>query len=115
MIKVQTKASMRAFAGVLTLAAAGAAGLFAWDAVAQTGTAPGPFTDAQAQAGQAVFSKSCASCHEAGGETIRLISSAFTDVWRTRTTNALYTRIKTTMPFGNPGSRSEAEAASVGA
>jgi len=113
MIKGQKKASMRAVAAAITLAAAGAAGLFVWDAVAQTGTAPGPFTDAQAQAGQAVFTGRCASCHEAGGETIRLVSSAFTDVWRARTTKALYTRIKTTMPFGNPGSLSDAEVASV--
>jgi alcohol dehydrogenase (cytochrome c) len=113
MIKGQKKASMRAVAAAITLSAAGAAGLFVWDAVAQTGTVPGPFTEAQAQAGQAVFSGRCASCHEAGGETIRLISSAFTDVWRARTTKALYTRIKTTMPFGNPGSLSDAEVASV--
>ena len=113
MIKGQKKASMRGFAAAITLAAAGAAGLLAWDAVAQTGTAPGPFTDAQAQAGQALYTGRCASCHEAGGETIRLIGTSFTDAWRTRTTGDLYTRIKTTMPFSDPGSLSDAEAASV--
>src|SRR6187402_995123 len=100
------KASMGAFAAFGAVLALGAAGIWASHAVAQTGTAPGPFTEAQAQAGQAVFTGRCASCHEAGGETIRLIGPGFTDTWRTRTTRDLYTRIKTTMPFGNPGSLS---------
>jgi alcohol dehydrogenase (cytochrome c) len=110
MIKGQKIASVRAFAAAAALTAAGAAGLWAWGAVAQT---PGPFTEAQVEAGQAVYNKTCASCHEAGGETIRLIGAGFTDAWRTRTTKELYTRIKTTMPFSNPGSLSDAETASV--
>ncbi|HET7083789.1 MAG TPA: PQQ-binding-like beta-propeller repeat protein [Rhizomicrobium sp.] len=110
MIKGQKKISMRAFAA-MTLAAAGAVGLWTWDAVAQT--SPGPFTDAQAQAGQAVYTGKCAVCHEAGGETIKLIGAGFTDGWKSRSTKDLYTRIKTTMPLSNPGSLSDAEAASV--
>jgi len=109
MIKGRTKAAMAAFAGALALGAA--AGLWASHAGAQT--KPGPFTDTQAQAGQAVYNSRCASCHEAGGETVRLIGAGFTDLWRTRTTRDLYTRIKTTMPLSNPGSLSDAEAASV--
>ena len=73
----------------------------------------GPFTDAQAQAGQALYMSRCASCHDAGGETARLFGASFTDVWKTRTTRDLYARIKTTMPFNDPGSLSEAAAASV--
>ena len=111
MIKGREKAAMGVFAAAIALGAVGAAGLWASHAIAQT--KPGPFTDAQAQAGQAIFNSRCASCHEAGGETIRLIGAGFTDIWRTRSTLALYTRIKTTMPFGNPGSLSDAEAASV--
>jgi len=113
MFKGRGKVSMGAFAAAVALSAAGAAGLWASHALAQPGVVAGPFTEAQAQAGQAVFTGRCASCHEAGGETVRLISSGFTDVWRARTTRDLYTRIKTTMPFGNPGSLSEAETASV--
>jgi len=111
MIKGRQKAAMGAFAASLALGAMGAAGLWASHAAAQS--RPGPFTDAQAQAGQAVYNRSCVSCHEAGGETIRLIGPGFVDAWRTRTTRELYTRIKTTMPFSNPGSLSEADAVAV--
>jgi alcohol dehydrogenase (cytochrome c) len=110
MFKVREKVSIGALGAAVALATAG---VWASYAVAQTGIVAGPFTEAQVQAGQAVFAGRCASCHEAGGETIRLIGPGFTDAWRTRTTLDLYTRIKTTMPFGNPGSLSEAEAASA--
>jgi len=105
MIKRRGKAAMGTFAA----AAALAAGI--WASHAQTSS--GPFTEAQAQAGQAVYNSRCASCHEAGGETIKLIGAGFTDSWRTRGTRDLYTRIKTTMPFSNPGSLSDAETAQV--
>src|ERR1700761_373760 len=83
MIKNRQKSSMRAFTAAIALGAAGAAGLWAAPAVAQTGKAPGPFTDAQAQAGQTVYNSRCASCHDAGGETIRLVGAGFTDTWKT--------------------------------
>ena len=108
MIKGREKAAMGAMAVALA-----AAGVWASHAIAQTSR--GPFTDAQAQAGLAVYTSRCASCHEAGGETVRLIGAGFTDIWRTRTTRDLYTRIKTTMPLSNPGSLSDADAASVAA
>ena len=108
MIKGREKAAMGAMAVALA-----AAGVWASHAIAQTSR--GPFTDAQAQAGLAVYTSRCASCHEAGGETVRLIGTGFTDIWRTRTTRDLYTRIKTTMPLSNPGSLSDADAASVAA
>ena len=110
MINGREKFPMRAFVAV-TL---GAVAVSAWTshAIAQTRMA-GPFTEAQAQAGQAVYDSRCASCHDAGGETIRLLGASFTDVWKTRTTRDLYTRIKTTMPFNDPGSLSDAASASL--
>ena len=102
--------ALAAFGAAVTL---GAAVIWASDGVAQSRIAPGPFTDAQAQAGQAIYSARCSSCHEAGGETIRLIGASFTQAWKTRNTRDLYTRIKTSMPFNDPGSLSDAEAASV--
>jgi alcohol dehydrogenase (cytochrome c) len=113
LIKGRKKASTRAFAAAVMLGAAAAAGLWAWEAVAQPMVAPGPFTDAQAQAGKALYDGKCAVCHEAGGETIKLIGPGFTDSWRARGTKDLYTRIKTTMPFSNPGSLNDAETVSV--
>jgi alcohol dehydrogenase (cytochrome c) len=113
MINGREKGSMRVFAAAVTLGTAAAVSVWTSHAVAQTRMVAGPFTDAQAQAGQAVYNGRCASCHDAGGETGRLSGAQFTDVWKTRTTRDLYTRIKTTMPFNDPGSLSDAAAASV--
>ncbi len=105
------KNRMRAFGAAVAIGTAAAAGIWASCAMAQTGS--GPFTEAQAQAGQPIYVSRCASCHEAGGETARLMGPSFTQGWKSRSTRDLYIRIKTTMPFNNPGSLSEAEAASV--
>ncbi|HWY66348.1 MAG TPA: PQQ-binding-like beta-propeller repeat protein [Rhizomicrobium sp.] len=116
MIKGRGKHSNRAFIAfgvAITLGAVSAASLSASGAVAQNTTVAGPFTDTQAQAGQAVYNSRCAACHDAGGETTRLQGASFTDAWKARTTRDLYTRIKTTMPFNDPGSLSDAAAASV--
>lgn len=79
------------------------------DTMAQTRTAPGPFTDAQAQAGHAAYAQSCAACHlnNLGGasEAPPLAGAAFMGNWRNRTTQDLFTGIKA-MPLDNPGSLS---------
>ncbi len=111
MIKGRQKGALAALAAILAAGAMGAAGLWVSHSLAQTKA--GPFTDAQAEAGKAVYASRCAACHDAGGETIKLIGAGFTDAWKSRGTRDLYTRIKTTMPFNNPGSLSEAEAAAV--
>ncbi len=103
------KNTMRAFGAAAGLGAAAAI----WASHAMAQTSAGPFTEAQAQAGQPLYVSRCAGCHDAGGETARLMGPAFTQDWTSRSTAALYTRIKTTMPFSNPGSLSGAEAAAV--
>ena len=60
--KINPIRALAALSAALTL---GAAGIWASDGAAQTRTAAGPFTDAQAQAGQAVYNGRCASCHDA--------------------------------------------------
>jgi alcohol dehydrogenase (cytochrome c) len=112
MVKGRQEVLLRAFAAVVTLAAAGATGLWAAGAGAQTKVA-GPFTEAQAQAGQAIYNSRCATCHDGGGEAARLFGASFADGWKTHTTHDLYARIKTTMPMNNPGSLSDADVASV--
>jgi S-disulfanyl-L-cysteine oxidoreductase SoxD len=102
---------MRAFGATVAIGAAAAAAILVSHAIAQTSA--GPFTEAQAQAGQSVYESRCSACHATGGETIRLLGPAFTQGWRSRSTRELYTRIKTTMPFNNPGSLSEADASAV--
>jgi alcohol dehydrogenase (cytochrome c) len=115
MIKCCEKTLMRSFAafGVAITLAAGAAGIWSSHALAQGTIVAGPFTNAQARAGQALYSGQCAACHDSGGETGRLSGATFIDVWKTRSTRDLYTRIRTTMPFNDPGSLSDTDAAAV--
>ena len=108
---IKNQASMRAFAGVVALGAAAAAAIWASHAIAQTSA--GPFTEGQAQAGQPLYASRCASCHDSGGETVRLVGPGFTQVWTKRSTRDLHTRIQKTMPFNNPGSLTDAETTAI--
>ena len=89
---------------VLALLAAGA-GLFASVGVAQ---APAPFAAAQAEAGRAAYVANCMSCHQANlggeGDALPLAGRTFIAAWGNRTTAELYNTIRTSMPYGNPGS-----------
>ena len=70
MIKGREKSFTRTsllLGATLTAGVAVAAGLWASHAVAQT-SAAGPFTAAQAQAGQTLFNGRCATCHDVRGE-----------------------------------------------
>src|SRR5476651_631173 len=113
MTKDRQRGSARVLAMFGAAIALGAMGILASDGIAQTRPAAGPFTDAQAEAGRAIYTGRCASCHDAGGETGKLSGATFLNLWKTRTTRDLYTRIKTTMPFNDPGSLSDTAAASV--
>jgi len=113
MIKGPGKKFVRSFAAFGVAITLGAAGAWMSHAAAQTGPAPGPFTDAQAQAGQAIYGSRCAACHDGGGETGPLRGVSFVNIWSTRSTRDLYTRIKTTMPLSEPGSLTDTAAASV--
>lgn len=115
MIEGRKKMFVRAvalFSAAAAIGAFGAAGIWTSGAKAQTG-APGLFTDAQAQAGQAVYRAKCGFCHDNGGETGALAGPGFASNWGDRTTSDLYNRIKTTMPFNDPGSLSVAEASAT--
>ena len=96
----------------LTAGVTVAAGLWASYAVAQTAAA-GPFTAAQADAGQTLFNGRCATCHDVRGEAAALTGQSFNNLWLKRNTLDLYTRIHTTMPVDNPGSLSEDQATSL--
>jgi len=84
------------------LASAAAAGVWMTHAVAQSAPVAGPFTDAQAQAGQTAYAQNCARCHDAGEAPV-LSGASFMNAWGTRTTKDLYARVKDTMPVDNPG------------
>ncbi len=67
--------------------------------------APGPFTAAQADSGRQLYLANCAACHgEALAGPPALKGEAFMANWATQTTNALYDKVRTTMPPEAPGS-----------
>jgi alcohol dehydrogenase (cytochrome c) len=68
------------------------------------------FTAEQAEAGQASYAQSCASCHGADLRTLPtapLQGNEFVAKWRTRSTNDLLAQLRTTMPPESPGSLGE--------
>ncbi len=89
---------------VLALLAAGAA-LGGAEVLAQT---QGPFTAAQADAGRSSYAANCMSCHQANmageGDALPLAGKTFIAAWGKRSTADLYNTIRTSMPYGNPGS-----------
>jgi alcohol dehydrogenase (cytochrome c) len=84
------------------------AAAYALNAVAQ---GQGPFTQAQADAGHAVYATACAGCHRAnlvgGGDAPAVGGAGFMSSFGNRSTKDLYTFIATSMPAGRPGSLSE--------
>lgn len=74
-------------------------------------TAPGPFTAAQAMAGEGVYQTHCATCHLAnmGGrnEAPQLAGGNFLNTWRRRTTRDLFVNMQATMPPSNRGGLGE--------
>src|SRR6185312_7077389 len=87
-----------------TAAIALVAGL--WSASAQN--APGPFTQAQVNAGRQGFNDYCANCHlgDLSGATDAppLAGAAFMGAWRNRNTEDLFNKISKSMPPGRGGS-----------
>lgn len=73
---------------------------------AQQALPPGPFTDAQASAGQTAYAQNCASCHSASlagnGEAPGLTGTAFVGSWGTKTTKEFYDQVRASMPPENP-------------
>ena len=83
-----------------------AAGLNIRSLHAQTGT--GPFTAVQANAGRAAYIANCMTCHQANmsgeGDALPLAGKTFMAAWANHTTKDLYDTIRSSMPYGNPGS-----------
>ena len=94
-----------AVTGAAAILAATAASFWASFALAQSPAKPGPFTAAQAQAGQAAYAQSCARCHDSG-EAPPLSGAGFLNAWASRSTRDLFSRVKDTMPVDNPGTLS---------
>lgn len=58
------------------------------------------YSDSQATAGQAVWGKACAECHE----TKDVTGADFRTKWAGQPVFSLFEQIRTTMPDGDPGS-----------
>jgi len=80
-------------------------------------TEDGIYTDAQATRGEAVYAKSCASCHganfEGDGFAPPLADKDFAREWNDLPLADLFERIKATMPGDAPGTLKPAEVADV--
>ena len=99
---------------ILLLGAAialGALGATALGPMAFGQGASGPFTQAQATAGQQAFDANCAPCHlqdlAGTNDAPALAGAPFMGAWGKRSTAQLYSKIATTMPLGQGGSLSE--------
>ena len=67
------------------------------------------YSDSQATAGQAVWGKACAECHETNDVT----GPDFRTKWSGQSVFALFEQIRTTMPDGNPGTLPKEEYAAA--
>jgi alcohol dehydrogenase (cytochrome c) len=91
--------------GILPAAACGVAILFAQQRPA------GPYTQAQAAAGRAIYQTNCASCHAAdlsGREGPQLAGANFLTQWGDRTAGDLVTYLRLTMPPGGAALQGDA-------
>ena len=99
---------------IITIIAAAAA--FALAVQTKT-TQDGIYSDAQATRGEAVYGKSCASCHgpnlEGDGQAPALADKAFASEWNDQPLSDLFERIRATMPGDAPGTLKPTDVADV--
>jgi len=93
---------------VMAVAVSGQAQKTVWDGV---------FTEEQAKRGADVYGEKCAMCHGDGLGGVEsappLTGPAFYANWEGESLNALFERIRMSMPLDNPGSLSRAQNADV--
>ena len=63
------------------------------------------FLPSQAARGAAIYSGTCASCHEQG----KFVGQGFVESWKDRRVYDLYALVRGTMPLDNPGGLKEQE------
>jgi mono/diheme cytochrome c family protein len=66
---------------------------------------PATYSPAQAQQGEVVFKRSCATCHPAA----EFIGQRFVESWNGRRLFDFYALVRSTMPLTDPGSLKDAE------
>jgi mono/diheme cytochrome c family protein len=77
----------------------------------------GVYTAEQASRGQKIYSERCATCHGDGLEGVEmapaLTGSAFYGTWEGESLQALFDRMRLSMPLNAPGSLSRAQNADI--
>ena len=80
-------------------------------------TAEGVYSAAQAKRGEAVYTRACASCHQADlsgdGQTPALAGKDFNADWNDQSLGDLFERTRISMPADKPGSLPPADVADV--
>jgi S-disulfanyl-L-cysteine oxidoreductase SoxD len=110
--------------GAQTRMAVAALGILAWAAATQRVGAwaeasvwDGIYTRAQAQRGQALYAKACASCHKddlgGHGTTPSLAGEDFVEKWDGQTVGDLFEKMQVSMPADHPGSLSREQNAAI--
>jgi mono/diheme cytochrome c family protein len=66
---------------------------------AATNLPPGTWFPQQADHGEAVFRKTCATCHQSS----QFIGQQFVETWGDRKLSDFYTLVRSTMPLSDPG------------
>jgi cytochrome c len=113
---------VRRSSSLLLLAAGSVLAAAGWAGVPQSVAAPAgySYTLAQAERGKAVYASHCAACHgdkmegkeDGMDDAPPLVGARFDTHWRTRP-QALYSKIKLSMPQDDPGILTKDEAADV--
>ena len=90
-----------------TMAAVVVMGLAASSAAAQRSVWSGVYTKAQAQRGQIVYTRACASCHgpalQGADQAAPLTGASFTANWNGRALGELFEIMRLSMPGDDPG------------
>ncbi|WP_419814365.1 PQQ-binding-like beta-propeller repeat protein [Glacieibacterium sp.] len=88
--------------GVATLLAVGLIGIASGQGVS------GAFTQTQVDAGRQAYAENCAACHQSDlagmNDALPLAGKSFIAAWSKRTTDQLYSKVHTSMPYGAGGS-----------
>ena len=106
-------------APVATAALAALAAAFAVSIAAQTPRTvwDGVYTDEQAARGETLYAERCAKCHGDGLGGVEsapaLAGTTFYSNWEGETLEALFDRMRSTMPLDKPGSLSRAQNADI--
>jgi mono/diheme cytochrome c family protein len=98
-------------AAALVLVASSA--VLAFTAQSAAGTSAPTYTDQQSARGEAIYTKTCAPCHEDKSLAPVLQGEPFARNWSDKTVAVLVNKILSTMPLQDPGTLSDQQSIDV--